>query len=304
VARPWNQEILLDVGGVLVFEAPYGRASSATCTINKPDGTSIAAPTVTIDACNTTVSTTASAGATELRLAAGTGVTVGRSYLANNGENQAEWIKVKAISGTTLTLYEPLRFAYASSGDSVVGTRLTAPVSAVNCGTLDEGYEWRISATIDGTAYVWVEQYDVVRSLWPERLVEAWEIQAYLGDLASTVNRSRTDSGDHLAAIEAATERVRIGLMERGLKPSRFRSFAEFKRPVAMALALGWAENGWGIPGPYQDQPLEWLEHRKELYVDALTTAMNTVRSYDDNESGNVDSTERTRQIGWVRLRR
>ena len=291
------------MGGTLTYEAPYGRASSATCSINKPDGTAIDTPTVTIDTADTTISLAATAGDLSLQVASATGITAGRAYLIDNSENQREWVRIKQVSSTSLTLYEPLQYTYANA-DTFVGTRLTAPVSAANSDTVDEGYEWRITATIDSTSYVWIEQYDVVRNVWPERLVEPWELPDYLGDLVTSANRYATDTGGHLGGLVTATERVRTSLLERGLKPSRFRSHVEFKRSVALALALQWAENGWAIPGVYQDNPKEWLDERREQYVKALVTAMNTARSYDANESGNVDASEAASQIGWIRLRR
>ena len=63
----------LGVGGTLEFEPPEeDRPSAATVTIHNPAGTLLTTPTATIDAVNTTLSASVSAGATQVTLTSGT----------------------------------------------------------------------------------------------------------------------------------------------------------------------------------------------------------------------------------------
>ena len=299
-----NSEIRLDEGGTLEYDAPEGRASSATAKIHDPAGTQIAAPSVTIDATNTTLGGTAAAGATSITVASATGIEAGRRYLLDNDDNQPEWVYVKGVSGTTVTLHEPTGYDHTASS-TFVGTRLSLSVSAANAGTLYEGCEVRWSYVVDSSTYKPITQYDVVRTLWPEVILVPFEFRRYAGEMASEAMESDIGSGlDFSDEIALATEDVRRDILARGYRPALFRSHDEFKHPIAERVLYRWARRGEALPAVWQDDPTGWIDMRREAYGDALTDALNTTRSYDEDESGAVTEAERVSKLGVIRLRR
>lgn len=300
-----NQEILLDTGGTLYYDVPGGRPSAATATIYNPDGTSITSPTVTNDPTNTTLHNAASAGHTSIHVTSATGIEIRRRYLLTNPSGQSEWVRAKAISGTTITLFDALAYAHTSDS-TLVGTRLTAPVTSGNAATLAEGYEIRWSVTVDSESHVYVDQWDVVRQIWPDPLLAQWEFRRQMGDLALDLSESIADRGeDFRDSVEEAVTGVKTDILVRGLHHNRFRSHSEFKRPVAWRVVLDWAARGENVPNIWQAEGAQaWIDHVEKQYHECLTTALNTARSYDEDESGVVNEHEREKAWGFARLRR
>lgn len=297
-------EIQVDVGGSLVFDPPQmGRPSSATCTLYKPDGTSIASPVVTIDSVSTTLSASAAAKATTLTLTSVTGVTVGRRYIVTGSDGQSEWVRVKSVdSGTKVaTLFEATSYAY-DSADTFVGNRLTIPVSAGNAATLDEGYEARLTYTISGTSYMTTVWYDVVRSVWSEDIAPSFEFRDYAGRLAAKILQATDRDGlAYQDELRQATDLVRQDIRDRQLRPGLFRSAAGFKRPIFERVLLLWAEQGHNLPQTWQSDPSGYLTVRRETYAQALAAALSST-PYDADESGTVTDRERTARLGSIRI--
>lgn len=85
----------------------------------------------TLDTVNTTLASAAAAGAQQLTVTSGTGVTVGRRYLLGGAEDDGgEVVTVRAVSGTTVTLVGRLRAARAS-GAAFVSARVSFSVAAI-----------------------------------------------------------------------------------------------------------------------------------------------------------------------------
>ena len=302
MARTLHQEIVKDVGGTLTHDAVEGRASAATCTLRKPDTSTLATPTVTIDAVNTTLNGAASAGDTTVTLTSASGAAVGRSYLLTS-LGRSEWFRVRAINGAVLTLMDPLAYAHADSSP-VVGTRMTFPVTAGNAATLGEGYEYHLTYTVDSVQRVVVEQWDVVRQVWPEAIVAAWEFRRMAGELGEALMEATARTGEDFAVeIANATEDVRGDLLSRyRVKPSRLRAWAAFKPAVVWRVLLNWANLGENVPGLYQETPERWQEHAQGEYDRRLQQALNVARAYDTDETGSVSDAERRRTVGVARL--
>lgn len=124
----WIQK---DVGGTLFIDGLDERAdASPTFTVYGPKGSSLGTGSATVDAVNTTLSSSALAGALSVAVASASNIAVGRNYLIGGTvDTGGEWVTVRAISGTTITLARPLVLAKAS-GVSFVGTRLSVAITA------------------------------------------------------------------------------------------------------------------------------------------------------------------------------
>lgn len=300
-----NQEIIKGTGGTLAYDVQQGRPASASATIHKPDGIQIATPSVTIDTATTTLDDSYAAGVLQIGVDSGTGINVRRRYLLTNSSGQSEWVRCRAINGTTVDLFEELAYAHTTAS-TLVGTRITCPVSAANADTLDEGYEVRWSYTVDSVDYVTVDQYDVVRIKWPEPVMAQWEFTRLLGQLAADINEAIAYSGeDFRDSVEVATEDLKTDILARGFHHNRFRSHNEFKSAIAWRVVLNWADRGENVPSIWQAEGADrWIDHVRERYNERLTTALNTARSFDADESGVVDESERVKRWGVIRITR
>lgn len=135
MARP--QAITLDRGGLVSEYLPIAAGATPLVEIvNAGGGIVVAGRTPdTVDAVSTTLSAAAAMGARTLTVASATGIVVGRRYRILPGAPYGETVKVRAISGTTLTLSAPTCNPYAS-GSAFVGTYVAVAVTAAEASSL------------------------------------------------------------------------------------------------------------------------------------------------------------------------
>ena len=299
-----NAEIVKDVGGAVALDTPQqGRPSSATVTIYNPDGTTlVASGSATIDTCNTTTTATVAAGVTAVAVSSTTGIEVGRHYVISGADGRSEWVRVMALSGTDVTLAEDLAHGYAS-GAAFVGTRISKAISAANAATLDEGYSAAWVYTTDGTQYRVNTFFDVVRSKWADVIITPHDFRVRAGDMALPEFEADNAIGlDFADDIKHATELVRQEVGSRGFRPALFLSPGEtFKEAISQRVLLTFAERGQSVPAPWQDDVLGWMELRREIYEQALNSALNNA-NFDTNEDAVVTDTERKQRLGSVRI--
>lgn len=288
---------------MLLDTAQLGRPSSATVTVYHPDGTELAASeAATIDPCNTTLTASASAGATSISVASATGIEVGRYYVLKNGSDQTEWVRVIAINSLDLTLATDIGYSYETS-DTFVGTRLTEVVSAANSATLGEGYSATWVYTTDGEDYRVNTFFDIVLSRWADVIVTPYEFRLRAGDMALAEFEALEAEGlDFADDILHATRLIRQECASRGFRPALFRSPGEtFKESICQRVLLTWSERGSNVPSIWQDDPQGWIELRREIYEQALNSDLNTA-NFDSNEDAVVTDTERAARLGSVRI--
>ena len=301
-----NQEILYNVGGSLVFDPPQpGRPSSATVEILDPSGTThvTSGAVDTVDPVNTTLNATLSAGSANIVLTSVSNVNVGRRYVISNAKGQHEWVRTTTVDASTkiVQLSSAPSFIYPG-GSPFVGNRITHAVSAANADTLDEGYSAAWAYVIDGVTYRAITYYDVVRTRWTDIVVTPWQFRSVAGDMGMSDLESLEQSGlDFADEIAEATRRVREEVTARGYRPALFRSYDNFIEPICQRVLLTFAERGESVPAPWQDQVMDWIELRREVYAEALTTALNS-SNYDEDESGGISDTERKARLGSVRV--
>jgi len=301
-----NLEILYNVGGSLTFDPPQpGRPSSATVEIFNPSGATLVTSGAvdTIDAVDTTLNATLSVGSPNTVLASVAGVTVGRRYILSNSKGQHEYVRPVSVDSSTkiVTLSSAPSYAYPG-GSPFVGNRITHAISAANSDTLDEGYSAAWSYVIGGMTYKAITYFDVVRTRWTDIVVTPWQFRNIAGDMGMSDLESLEQSGlDFADEIAEATRRVRDEVRARGYRPALFRSYDNFVEPICQRALLTLAERGESVPAPWQDQVLDWVELRREVYGEAMTTALNS-SNYDADDSGTVSDTERKARLGVVRV--
>ena len=173
MSHPLGQKLVKDAAGTLEYLPPpeHGQPASGTISILAPGGVALPAAVsgaaLTVDSVSTTLSADVALGATSLTVASATGITVGRTYvLATAG--QRELVRVKAVSGTTVTLVDELQVDHAN-GASLKGHRLTYALVAGQQATADRNYSAAIAwVDEDGTTHHAHFAYHVVH--WPWRL--------------------------------------------------------------------------------------------------------------------------------------
>jgi hypothetical protein len=134
-----HQEVIFNLAGQSFFyDVPEGRpAASPVPTVqvflatNDDDGVAETATTgaCSIDSVDTTLSSAAAAGDTQVTVASAPVTTRGRRYLITDASGDRELVEIRAVSGTTVGLRRPLSNSYAS-GAAFQGTRITIGVNA------------------------------------------------------------------------------------------------------------------------------------------------------------------------------
>jgi hypothetical protein len=157
--------VTLDTAKTLTVDLPERADATPTFVVKSPlGGTVQTSASVTLGTCNTTLSGAASAGTLTLTVTAATGIVVGRDYLVGGSEETGgEFVTVRALSGTTVTLVRPLRYARAS-GVAFVSTRVDMAIGASAVTSLGRHYRceitWAVSSASQPTTFV---PFDVTR---------------------------------------------------------------------------------------------------------------------------------------------
>lgn len=275
---------------------PFRPTGAASVTLYKPGGSSHqSAASVEIDSVNTTINGAASAGDSSIALTSATGVEVGRAYVIGSGSGIYEWVKVASVDGATVTIEEPLEYAY-SDGATFVGNRLSYSLSSSLNDTLGNGYQAVWVYTVDSTERSVSTMYDVVRTPWPSSILTPWRYKEIVGDLGADIRqRVELQGQDFRLEIEVATQAVRADLQSRDLDVSLFKSFEHFDFPIAKRVILDFAFAGY-VPEVWRDDPERWIELCQQQYSRALQTAINATESYDLDDDGGVTEHEAKRR--------
>lgn len=145
--------INLSTGGTIFFEFPTQPDSgSISVKLYAPNGSGWGAPSVTPDTVNTTITGTVGPGSQTLGVNTVTGLVAGRRYLLDGPETVGgESITVKAVSGSSVTLFRPVITAHLS-GSSLKGTGCLVSLTGSQTGTVGRGYRGEAFWTLDGVA--------------------------------------------------------------------------------------------------------------------------------------------------------
>lgn len=171
----------------LYFSAPEGRPSATPSVEIKDSGgtvlTADATTFVTQDTVATTISATASKGATKVVVASAAGIAVGDPYRLKNKYEQVQWIVVKSIDGTTIEIVGELKYDFdkvvtASYGD-FESARWYYTLQTADYDTLRELVVATAKYVVDGLDYRVRLVFDVVvtplhNPLTAERMYQRW----------------------------------------------------------------------------------------------------------------------------------
>jgi hypothetical protein len=235
-------------------------------------------------------------------VALGTGILVGRTYLVS-GSGRVAGVRVQSISGTTVTLQEGIAGAF-DAGATFTSPRITAAITSTHAAELGERYRCEFTYTVATVVYTARVFFEVVRSPWPETVLTTSEFRKVVGQLgAPALERDGATNLRFADEIAEATELVRQDILERRHRPDLFLEHTPFARPVALRVLLERAYLGDSLPKAWQEQPEAYLTQCGERYSRALDLALNSARTYDDDDSGAVTEVEadKTRATVWIR---
>src|SRR3990167_2718918 len=156
-----------DVGGTLEFYPPEGVSSSATITIKKSDNsaltTAVSGVSATIDSVSTTLSANADEGDTQISVTSATGITAKLKYLMTASDGRVQEVTVMAISGTTISLLEPLNFSFVST-NTFKGYRLSYSFSSGNSDDNHKKLRATWTYTVSSVSYSYTQRVDIAEN--------------------------------------------------------------------------------------------------------------------------------------------
>lgn len=226
-----TQRLLYNITGQsLVFDASSRPSSITSVTVyhrGTGDGGTAESATTGSASIETNPNTTfdAASGKSQadqhlLNLAATTGITAGRSYLATDAEGQTEWVDILGVtSGASARARTPLVLDYVN-GDSFVSTRVSISVDSTWIAALDNisesgitpGYRVRwVWVDAGSTTHVDYTDFDVVRYVNDDHGITPADMDRFMPGWSYMLpDTARGDGGQ--ALIDAAYERVQDDL--------------------------------------------------------------------------------------------
>jgi hypothetical protein len=253
-----SQDIYFGVPNqVIVWDAPEGRPSSVAAVRvfamgTGDDGTQqeATAGSPSIDAVSTTVDAASGAGQANPRLLNvldGDDIVAGRAYLVTSAAGAREWVEamevVEGASGSILTRY-PMANAFASA-DTVVGTRITVPLSSLWVSDANKlsggrnpivGYRARWLYTVDGAQRVHDSQFDLVRYVGGHTLMALDVDREFPGLQGMGPGFHRADGFKGL--LDQAYERVKFDLRKADLADNAVMDQDALNRATLLALGM------------------------------------------------------------------
>ena len=275
----------LNVGGTVVTDELNERPdASPTFAVLSPSGGSLATGTGTVDSVSTTLAGAVAAGATQLAVTSATGITVGRRYLVGGTEETGgEWVTVKSLASTTVTLARPVLRAQAN-GATFYGTRVSCVVTAAACAEIARSCRVDITYLVSAAARPVVSvEFDVTRYALRSGLTIE-----HVRDLDPLLYKRASEGTVWHTLVAYAWERIvsRIGLQK---DPGGLVGAIDLTQPHALMVQLLVAEQG------------TTEEHRAGAHhmgrgPGRERAAILASRAFDDDQDGAVEAHE-----GFVR---
>lgn len=257
-----KQVLYKDIAGVLWFTLPC-RPTAIAITITKPDGSALPAAVsgVSILANLGTVNTTASGtiDTATLTVASATGIASETEYRIG-ANDVTELVRVKSISGTTLTLYDRLRHTFVSA--ALYDPRVYYSLASTQQDMVESNrvvtLVWTYASVVERATYL----YDVLYHQFRCPLRHD-DLKAYWPDMQ---RYQFTESADYEPQIAVALDRMRLDLRAAGFELDNLYYDEAVKVPLAY-LALHVIGNALTVTEPSLRQ---WTEdqlatHRAEL---------------------------------------
>lgn len=284
-----NPDLREDVAATLVVVPDDGGVwSTPSCTVRKPDGTSLATPSVSVDDVSTTVSGTPTDAST-FSVASATGIAVG-DYLQITMTSGTEVFEVATVSGTALTTVYPLSQTPAAS-DAVVGLEMSISLTSTHTATRGQDYVAEFYTSAGNYEAV---AFNVVRKPFEVPLSDM-EIQRYLRQVYG-----KAYGAEKVRDLrESVRLRMRVNALRAGRYVDRFWDRASMRPAALAALQVELAEMGRVPPGLDPD----------EFYADAgarfsrlMGDVIHGAQAYDKDGDGSVEDEDTLARVGHVRL--
>jgi hypothetical protein len=211
-----KQVLLKGAAGTLYFWVEEGRPSAVTVTLRTSANAQLATPVeassilASLGSVNTTCSGTA--GTITLTVASATGITVDAEYLVASLAAR-ERVRVRSISGTTLTLYAPLRRTRSSA--TFCDVTVSVSVIAGNNDAVDLNRRVRLVYTVSSQSFIRDYLYDVREHKWLPTLSTDGLLE-YAPDLEGSNWAEQGNLLGFQPQIDRAEERLRSDLLRRG----------------------------------------------------------------------------------------
>lgn len=281
--------LLKDRAGSVEFYPP-ARPASATLVFRSPSGTSLATPTVSVDALSRTVSAAdTSTPSQRFTAATGTGTPVlGRGYWwtsVDSGGHSA-LVRLAELASSVWTLEAPVPGATAVQvGDTLTGARLTASVPSSATDELGQHYslEWTVTGA-DGAVSVYQQTAHVCRTLYLPAMDPA-RAAAFAAEAYPSHYLTRP-WGYWRRVAERAAERVWKEVAKNGRFPHLIGNSDAFAAAGEVALEIELAAQSIVRPSVVDadGHRLALGDRLKAEVEDAISG-----QRYDEDDSGSVD---------------
>tara|TARA_Y100001963_G_scaffold16099_1_gene19964 strand:+ start:4750 stop:5610 length:861 start_codon:yes stop_codon:yes gene_type:complete len=267
-------DVLKDAAKTFTF-VPDSIWTGATCKVYSPNGVVLETPSVTLDAVDTTVSS--SADEKTVTVSSATSISAGKVYQIDDATFGKRLCTVDTVSGSVLTLLEPLPNAPAASS-TFKGIELTATSAAANHAAA--GLYYRISV-FDGEGGEKSEVFNVCHHLFDDPITEAelrhlvalqWPSDAIL-DSPELIDKIASD----------ACQMVRDRLISQASWPHLMGPTDAFKEVGRLAARLRLCDFGLYAPGRDPDD-----YHRRLTFElkERIGHVIHSLHIYDSNADG------------------
>lgn len=273
----WIQEM---AGGEIAWDAPVRPDAGATAAVLNGSGSSFSTPTCTLDSVNTALAAGPGARARVLQLVDATGVLPNRTYLIAGGTlGSSERVKVKTVSGNTVTLWYPVMNT-PKNGAVFQSTRLSCTVAAPTPASDNwrAVFTWYVSAVLQPTHEV---VFGVSKHYWRNPVSE---YPGSLLEIDPNLFKKVPEDTDWNALGARAFDELCHTLSSGSVKIYDYIGSAHFARVVCYQ-ALYLCSLGYGPE--YQNERNMWAKRVEMLARDFVQTT-----PVDENRDGKVSPHE------------
>lgn len=258
------------------FDAEGFIPTSATLSVYRPDGTTLASPAVTLSTISTHCNSPSTA--TMLDLDSVTGISVG-TKLAVTSYGVVYVCTVARIDGSHCYLQDALPIAPVNN-DTVKGLTMTASIAAAGTGAIGANYRlvWNYNNGTGSRQAAYPAS--VVRWQWSAPVSGA-DVRSVL---ANTYQERKSEAFCDRVA-ELVNGRIRGAVQRTGRRPWLYLSGLVFGEAARQGIRYALAEEGV-YPG---GDAISALRELRFAFDDAMTQAL-TAAAYDGNADGAVDA--------------
>lgn len=250
--------------------------TSATCTVRKPDGTTLSTAVVTLPTASTT--TAAGTSATALVLTSAIGFAVG-TPIAVTSDGVVYCARIARLDGTTAHLQDALPLA-VDNGSTVQALTMSASIAAPGVAEIGAGFSivWAYASATQSRTVSY--QAAVVRWPWSSPVSGA-DVRSVL---ANTFQERKSEAFcDRVAGV--VNDRIRSAILRTGRRPWLYLSPLVFDEAARQGIRYALAEEGV-YPG---GDAISAIRELRFAFDDAVAQSL-TAAAYDSNAQGGIDN--------------